>query len=247
MELVFCSYSDINYRANQERQRKIVEEIGEFDDIFNYTREWLITTDFYNNNKDLLDRERLAGYALWKPYIIMQTLLKMSRNDVLIYMDCGDYPLKGIRKFIQDSIIGHDEILIHANCLLNRQYTKRDCFYYMDADIPKYHDAIQLEDGVIIFKKTKRILHITQLWQKYCSDKRIVSDEPNTCGLPNFPEFIDHRHDQSVLSILQIYHNMNVNNNLRNFVAINEFFHIEGVSATNGMAKWDIMGNRIKE
>jgi hypothetical protein len=29
-----------------------------------------------------------------------------------------------------------------------------------------------------------------------------LTDLPNTCSLPNYPEFRDHRHDQAILSLL---------------------------------------------
>ena len=36
----------------------------------------------------------------------------------------------------------------------------------------------------------------------YSTDKRIITDDPNTQGLPNYPGFKSNRHDQTVLSIL---------------------------------------------
>ena len=36
----------------------------------------------------------------------------------------------------------------------------------------------------------------------YSQDKRIITDDPNTLGLSNYPEFIENRHDQTILSIL---------------------------------------------
>jgi hypothetical protein len=38
-----------------------------------------------------------------------------------------------------------------------------------------------------------------------CEDVRMVSDLPNTQGLPNLPSFSDHRHDQSLLTILALW------------------------------------------
>jgi hypothetical protein len=40
------------------------------------------------------------------------------------------------------------------------------------------------------------------MWLTYCKDERIITDIPNTCGYGNYPGFIEHRHDQSILSIL---------------------------------------------
>jgi hypothetical protein len=247
MKLAFCSYSDLNYRENQQRQTKLVEDMGEFDHIFPYTREWLITTDFYRNHQDILDRERVAGYGLWKPFVVMETLKKLNDGDACLYMDCGDYPLSGISAWIKKEMKNKYATLISTQIHKNRAYTKRDTFVLMNADKEKYWDAIQIEAGVNVFKNTAKSFDLLAEWIKYCSDTRIVSDEPNVCGLPNLPEFVDTRQDQSVLSILSVRHNMNVNNDMREFVRTNVWHHKEGVEASNGMAKWDEKGNRIKE
>ena len=39
-------------------------------------------------------------------------------------------------------------------------------------------------------------------------NKNILTDIPNACGLSNLPEFKDHRHDQSILSLLAKKHNV---------------------------------------
>ena len=36
----------------------------------------------------------------------------------------------------------------------------------------------------------------------------MVGDGPNACGLPNRPDFVDHRHDQSVLTNLVVKHDV---------------------------------------
>jgi hypothetical protein len=43
---------------------------------------------------------------------------------------------------------------------------------------------------------------------RYCRDPRVVSDQPNRCGLPNLPGFIAHRHDQSILTNLVVKHGL---------------------------------------
>jgi hypothetical protein len=41
-----------------------------------------------------------------------------------------------------------------------------------------------------------------EMWLDACTDARVLTDAPNTCGQPNLPGFVEHRHDQSVLSVL---------------------------------------------
>lgn len=43
-------------------------------------------------------------------------------------------------------------------------------------------------------------------WLNYCTDERILTDISNRCGYDNYAEFKDHRHDQSVLSLLVLRH-----------------------------------------
>ena len=39
-------------------------------------------------------------------------------------------------------------------------------------------------------------------WLRHAQDERNLTDAPNQCGLPNYPGFVEHRHDQSILSLL---------------------------------------------
>jgi hypothetical protein len=45
------------------------------------------------------------------------------------------------------------------------------------------------------------MLFVTE-WLTYAQDSRAITDDANVLGLPNYPEFHDHRHDQSILSLL---------------------------------------------
>ena len=67
MTVFYINYSDINYRDHQNFLVDTIKKNNLFDDAEAYTREWLETTDFYQKNKTILDKDRLAGYALWKP------------------------------------------------------------------------------------------------------------------------------------------------------------------------------------
>ncbi len=40
----------------------------------------------------------------------------------------------------------------------------------------------------------------------YCQDRASVTDDPNVCGKNNLPEYVQHRHDQAILSVLAAKH-----------------------------------------
>jgi len=246
MEVVYINYSDLNYRDHQNFLIDYVVKNKIFDNVHPYTREYLETTEFYKKNKTILDKDRLAGYALWKPFIIYEALKNVSDGDIVVYMDCGDHPKRGIKGIILDYMDDADQYLIEGNfTTVNKWWTKRDCFYYMNCDEEKYWNSIQLEDGFIALKKTDFNLKLVEEWLEFCSDERIITDISNTCGFDNLDGFKDHRHDQSILTNLQIKYNIPAENSddscrfgVRRYIKWNMFFHKNGEEYGNGSYNW---------
>ena len=102
-----------------------------------------------------------------------------------------------------------------------KMYTKRDCFILMKCDNEKYWESIQVEAGIIVVKKTEYSIKIVDEWLEWCKNENILTDIPNICGKDNFSCFIDHRHDQSVLSNLAKKYNILLDNGIRKFVTCN--------------------------
>ena len=254
MKLIYVNYSDLNYREHQDKLLNYVVSNSIFDGVMPYTREWLETTDFYKLNQSILDKDRLGGYALWKPYIILDALEKIDDNDVIVYMDCGDIPVFTIRNHLLEYMSEHDQYFISQNHVgIHKNYTKGDCFHLMGCDEEKYWNAIQLEDGFLAFKKTDFNFTFLREWLKYCCDERIVTDIPNECGLPNFETFVDHRHDQSIITNLQIKHNLpavferhkkqnEIYWGVRNHIHWNKLVHKDGEQYGNGSYDWGTSG-----
>jgi hypothetical protein len=98
-------------------------------------------------------------------------------------------------------------VLFHNNGRkLQRNWTKRDCFVLMHADAPEYWNALQLDASIQIYRASDKTRHFILELRDVMRDPRILCDEANACGLPNFEEFRDHRHDQSILTILALKH-----------------------------------------
>ena len=82
------------------------------------------------------------------------------------------------------------------------EYTKRDAFILLGADMPFYSHTKHYQAGIQIYKKSSYTVKFIQEWLYYCQDKRIITDDNNTLGLPNYPDFKENRHDQTILSLL---------------------------------------------
>lgn len=143
------------------------------------------------------------GYWIWKPYIILNELHKLNDNDILIYVDSTDMPEKIFFEFVIEHFSKNDILLVNRG-YNHGEWTKRDCFVYMDCDNEKYYNSVQLEAGIIGLKKTDFNLSLINEWFTNMSNLSILTDDNNICGLNNLPNFKEHRHDQSILTNLSI-------------------------------------------
>lgn len=228
MNYSFITYSDLNYKTQQNKLQNHVKNMNIFSTIQSYSDEWLKSTGFYKNNKEILDSKRGAGYWLWKPYIILESFKQINEGDVVFYLDCGDFFRKEIVDYTKP-ILEKESCLLLGGSYLQKHWTKRDCFQLMNCDISKFTDVKQLEAGVQFWKKQEKSILILEEQINWCKDYRILTDSANECGLPNYPEFQDHRHDQSVLTNLFVKYQLPIDspnhqtpyNQMRNFVGCN--------------------------
>lgn len=72
----------------------------------------------------------------------------------------------------------------------------------MGCDEPRLHRGQMLDASLLVLVNHERSRAFVREWLAACTQSRILTDEPNVCGLANLPGFLDHRHDQSVLSLL---------------------------------------------
>lgn len=166
-----------------------------------WTYEKLRATAFYSENKATLDAEKGAGYWLWKPFIMLEGLREMQDGDCLIYSDAGVEIIADLTPLLRMAIETSGVMLFRGNgeCC---EFTKRDCFFFLGADEPRYHHAPMVDASFIVCVKTVQTSEFIAEWLASCQDFRVLTDEPNACGLPNLPGFQSHRHDQSILSVL---------------------------------------------
>lgn len=207
MKIYLVNFATPNFYKAQKKLNKSALRFG-VDQCISYNQRILKKTEFYKKNKKILDQERGAGYWLWKPFIILETLRAAEDGDIVIYSDSGAEIISPLDPLI-DLCRQKGGILLfnvhtpkgkHTNIM----WTKRDCFVLMDADEPRFHNAEQINGTPQLYQKSLRSMAFLKEWLNYCTDERILTDTQNRCGLDNYTELKDHRHDQSVLSILGV-------------------------------------------
>src|SRR5687768_4260813 len=59
------------------------------DRVWSWTDAAIRQTEFYEQNKVILDQPRGSGLWLWKPFIILDTLQRAKEGETVIYADVG--------------------------------------------------------------------------------------------------------------------------------------------------------------
>jgi hypothetical protein len=209
--LYFLVYNDNTHIQYLTKLLESIKEYGKEFEIVVFDKK-NISKDFSQKNKSIINCSRGGGYWLWKPYIIHETLLKINKNDILFYLDSKYYFIENFSNLYSEYMKNND-LLVWKN-KPNEQiwYMKNWC--KMDV-INKYNifDKVFNENaedcwgGALIIKKNENTIKYIQEWLNMCCNYEDITDSPSK--IENSTSFCEHRHDQSLLSI--ILHKYNIN------------------------------------
>ena len=201
-KIVAISYGDEKFYKQLLSNKKAAIEIGKVDECYIFGPDD-IDEDFRKKNKDILKRPRGNGYWLWKPYFMLKVFKeRLDYGDFLFYSDAASILVKDIRILIDFLNSKNADMWVPKQGFIEKNYCKRDTFILMEADSPYFTDTPTYNAAFQIYRKTPITEKFLEELLYYCSDKRIITDDHNTLGLPNYEGFFDHRHDQAILSIL---------------------------------------------
>jgi hypothetical protein len=159
--------------------------------------------DFAAKNAAILTQKRGAGFWLWKPHVILKTLSLMGPSDILIYADSGCLVVAPLSDLAKRLTTTDRHVLVFQNFHPNGPYTKRDLLRLMHMDTQEVRAAKQLQGSFLVVKNTPQARALLQEWLTLCEDERALTDRPS---IEEYPDFIDHRHDQAILSLLWLKH-----------------------------------------
>lgn len=197
---ILINYSDNRFWKRKQFKNSITGiRNGGFDKVISYSRKD-IDKNFYENNKKILEKKKGGGYWLWKPYFIKKTLDKISNGDYIFYADSGSYFNNNIEPLINK--MNNTDILTFIQGNTEKKYTKRDLFIKLNCDNYEITDTPQIMATFLLLRKSNSSINFINKWLKLCTDYQLITDSNNKLSFPNYKEFIEHRHDQSILSVL---------------------------------------------
>lgn len=208
-KIQFITYGNELYNNSKKRLREESINSRWFDTINIYGPENL-SEEFKHEFNDILEKPRGGGYWIWKFDIIKQQLTKLANNDILIYMDAGcTINTNGKTRFneyIEMLNNSNESIISFQMSHVEKKYTNKELFHHFDMNTNDNNgNSGQIVGGILIMKNTDEMMKmIDECINVLRTDHLLVTDHYNKLGQCN--DFIDNRHDQSILSLVRKKH-----------------------------------------
>jgi len=176
---------------------------------------WFETINCFSDNDLFLIKYnkpmtgRIAGYGWWKPAIVLEVFKKIDENDIVLYLDAGFNIIKDNEKKLTSYIqqVQKNNILafsgtkgyIHKDDITEKQWTKRDLLIHLNCDNENYYRD-QYSSGHFFVVNNDIGRQFFKQFLTTFDNINLANDSPSKH--PEHPEFIQHRHDQSIFSLL---------------------------------------------
>jgi predicted O-methyltransferase YrrM len=164
----------------------------------------VLDVDYYHRHQDTLSAKRGGGFWLWKP-CVLEAMLAATNAEFLIYCDSGStltQPLDAIGVALRDSGASILVFDMTSSGRFEYQWTKGQVLRAMGATAPEFSQTGQI-CGTALALRVNNVSHLlVHEWLLLMQNPVFATDAPSTDGEGDYPGFVEHRHDQSILSIL---------------------------------------------
>jgi hypothetical protein len=181
-----------------------------FDSITCYTEKDLMSdSTFWNKHGNfILSNRRGYGYWIWKPYLIYKKLSEIDTNDILLYLDSGcELNINGKLRLLELIKLTQQKLILATSSLQTELiYSKQDLIEFMSMQSHPLLTQSQAQAGALIIKKCQTTIDFYKEFYQICQNYHFIDDSPSK--LQNHHSFKEHRHDQSVFSLLLKKYNL---------------------------------------
>ncbi|HEY5367867.1 MAG TPA: hypothetical protein VIJ75_02655 [Hanamia sp.] len=204
MKYVALTFSDEKYIKARQRYVSEMAEKAIFSKIYSLGPEDIYDEFLKDHESFINNNPRGYGYWIWKPFIVHKILMELDDGDILVYGDAGN-ELSGSREEclqifdIVKNLPGTK--LIAQDSYRTYLFTKTDLFFKVRWYGLLYVLKLQVQAGRLVIEKNDKTQKFVSEWLKICTiNYKNIDDSPSL--LPKLPRFVEHRHDQSVFSLL---------------------------------------------
>ncbi len=223
MKIYLASFYSPDLKRSADRFVTQAKQMKVYDSIKTYTFNDL-NEDFKLYVTDLLKKGKKRGYGywVWQTYIHQIVLSKLQEGDIYHWCDIGcHFNLNGKKRLEEYiNIVSDDDIGFLGFDYKNLEdknfsdyefpyipefhYTKEDLFKYFNVqDNFKITNSPQVWGGSFFVKKTKKSMKLLREHFEITRNRfDLIDDDPYEFIEKSRKGFIQHRHSQSVLSII---------------------------------------------
>ena len=167
--------------------------------------------------KDLFEEQERYAWYCWKPYIVMDAILKMDEGSYLIYCDAGNTVVGDVKQVIRcmDS-----DVMLFSNGWQHTDWCTGDILNAINhqqikitqtmsgqfADYGELAGKPQVQASTIFLRVSPASKRFIQEWYSWSLMPDLISNKPSK--LPNSPTFSESRWDQAILGSMAIKYNM---------------------------------------
>lgn len=198
MKKYLISFATNDFNKNITLKKYLATNICGFDKFIIYEPNDL-DKKFYKSHAKHFSFRRGYGYFIWKFYIILDALKKINNGDFLFYLDSGAIFINNVNSIISAMNEYSLDFAGFGSPLLEINFTKRELFDFLNLDFDVYSKKNQLIASCLPMFKTKNSINFYQNCFELGSNLHLINDELDI--YKQHPDFIDHRHDQSIFSL----------------------------------------------
>jgi hypothetical protein len=208
-----------NYIEAGSRLCTQAKNIGLFNKITLFTGEYLQQDiEFWGRHSEFIMKNNKGyGYWLWKPYIIKKTIETLNDGDILLYLDSGcEININKRNEMLNYFNIIKTEHIITAFTYTEKHWNKMDLILYLNANSKEYTDTPQRQAGALLFYVCDKTRRIINEWYDTACNYHLIDDSPSVSK--NYDGFKEHRHDQSIFSLLTKKYNIKNTLNIESII-----------------------------
>lgn len=174
-----------------------------FEDVFAWDESRLEPEFMRQHGHFIRDNPRGYGYWLWKPHLISVVLKAIPEGACLLYADggCSLNPEGKRRLKMYEFLAGKGNGMLAFSIRGNHpqfDWCKMDVIEKVGGDGSKP----QCLGGVSVFINTQSVRAIVDEWSVIAEENGYHNLNNAPSIVPNHPSFREHRHDQSIFSLL---------------------------------------------
>lgn len=203
---VVVTFSGTRYNDTTQR---IVEDAPKFgaDAVWVYDDWWLehCRPGYWSKTESFRKHPGCRGvdWFLFKPFTILNAFQRLAPGDTLLFLDADTVPIAPLMPLFDRCHADGGVMLFRAVGCVERAWTKRDALLLMNADTPENHDGQHAVARFMLFEKGGAfpVRQFLMDWFAYIANPFINTFDPSVLG-PELPGHVEHRTEQSVLSLL---------------------------------------------